>query len=126
MILLDTNYLIRFLVVESDEAEQVKRWIRNKENLCTSSICWYEFLCGPVDEEAIILVASILNEQIFPFSSAQAREAARLFNHCGRKRSLRVDAMVAAAAIISESVLATENSEDFAPFASSGLRLMES
>ncbi|MFP4179186.1 MAG: type II toxin-antitoxin system VapC family toxin [Spirochaetaceae bacterium] len=125
MILLDTNYLIRFLVVGSDEAGQVKKWIQQKEELCTSSICWYEFLCGPVDEEAVILVSSILEEQILPFSPAHARQAARLFNRCGRKRSLRVDAMVAAAAIISESVLATENAEDFAPFTSFGLTLME-
>ncbi|MDZ7792217.1 MAG: type II toxin-antitoxin system VapC family toxin [Spirochaetia bacterium] len=124
MILLDTNYLIRFLVEGTYEAERVKSWIQQKKELCTSSICWYEFSCGPVDEEAINLAASILNEQIFPFSPAQAREAARLFNRCGRTRSLRVDAMVAAAAIISESVLATENSEDFAPFASFGLKLI--
>jgi predicted nucleic acid-binding protein len=124
VILLDTNYLIRFLVEGTYEAERVKSWIKQKKELCTSSICWYEFLCGPVDEEATILVASIISEQILPFSPAQAREAARLFNRCGSKRSLRVDAMVAAAAIISESVLATENSEDFAPFTSFGLKLI--
>jgi len=124
VILLDTNYLIRFLVRETFEADQVKSWIENQEELCTSAICWYEFLCGPVDEEGILLVESILNNQILPFTPAQAREASRLFNLCDRRRTLRVDAMIAAAAIISHSILATENRQDFSQFVPFGLELL--
>ncbi len=124
VILLDTNYLIRFLVEGTSEAQRIKGWIQEKRELCTSSICWYEFLCGPIDEEGILLTSSILNDCILPFSPAHAREASQLFNRCGRKRSLRVDAMIAAAAIVSQSVLATENDDDFALFADSGLKLL--
>jgi len=46
MILLDTNYLIGMLVRDSRESEEVVEWYR-KEDLCTSSVCWYEFLRGP-------------------------------------------------------------------------------
>lgn len=124
MILLDTNYLIRFLVPGTAEADRMMDWVQKRKELCTSAICWYEFLCGPVDEEGMLLVSSILNERILPFTSAHALESSRLYNGCGRKRALRVDAMIAAASIVSQSVLATGNREDFAPFESFGLDLL--
>jgi predicted nucleic acid-binding protein len=124
VILLDTNYLIRFLVKGTKETEFIQHWMQEKVQLTTSSICWYEFLCGPVDEEGILLVSSVLDDHILPFSPAQAREASRLFNSCGRNRRVRVDAMIAAAAIVSESALATGNTDDFAPFAELGLKLV--
>ncbi len=125
MILLDTNYLIRSLVPGTDEAEQVMQWIRSGEDLCTSSVNWYEFLCGPVDDEAVMVVASYLNERILPYTRDQATEASRLFNNTGRKRTLRVDAMIAAASIITGADLATGNTADFEPFCSSGLRMYQ-
>ena len=123
MILLDTNYLIRLLVPGTSEALAVTQWIKERAELCTSAVCWYEFVCGPVNEEGVLLVASILHDRILPFSREQAAEASRLFNVCGRKRSLRVDAMIAAAAIVSQSALATENTADFSVFETQGLRL---
>lgn len=62
--------------------------------------------------------------RIQPFGPDQAQEASRLFNLCGRKHSLRVDAMIAAAAIASQAVLATENRDDFAAFEAFGLELL--
>jgi predicted nucleic acid-binding protein len=124
VILLDTNYLIRFLVPGTAEAERVTGWVGEQTELCTSAICWYEFLCGPVDEEGMLLVSSVLNERILPFTSAHALEASRLYNGCGRKRTLRADAMIAAAAIVSQTALATGNREDFAPFETFGLELV--
>jgi predicted nucleic acid-binding protein len=48
-------------------------------------------------------------------------EAAELV---ARKRSLRVDAMIAGTAITAKASLATNNRTDFEPFASHGLQLL--
>ncbi len=125
MILLDTNFLIRSLVSETSEALCIIDWIQSGELLCTSGITWYEFLCGPVDDEGIAVAATLLEERIIPFTPDQAAEAARLYNQTGRKRNLRVDAMIAAAAIIADAELATENIKDFTYFIPSGLRLIK-
>ena len=124
MILLDTNYLIRSLVPETQEALSIINWIQAGEVLCTSGITWYEFLCGPVNNEGIIVVYSLLEERVLPFTADQSAEAARLFNKSGRKRNLRVDAMIASAAIINNAKLATENISDFTHFISLGLQLV--
>ena len=124
MVLLDTNYLIRSLIPETSEALRVIDWIQTGEILCTSGIAWYEFLCGPVNEEGIMVVYSLLDERVLPFTSDQAAEAARLYNKTGRKRTLRVDAMIASTAIISNAKLATENISDFKNFVSLGLQLV--
>ena len=124
MILLDTNYLIRCLVKETDVAEQVFRWLAEHHQLATSAVCWYEFVTGPVDEQAIALVTALLADRILPFTATHSREAARLYNGTGRRRAMRIDAMVAAAAIVTNAELATENTDDFAPFVPLGLRMV--
>ncbi|RKX88378.1 MAG: hypothetical protein DRP58_00590 [Spirochaetes bacterium] len=124
MVLLDTNYLIRSLIPETLEASRIINWIKNSEVLCTSTIAWYEFLCGPVNEEGIIVVHSLIEERVLPFTSDQSVEAAHLFNKTGRKRNLRVDAMIASAAIINNAKLATENITDFNHFVPLGLKLV--
>ncbi|MFW6292909.1 MAG: type II toxin-antitoxin system VapC family toxin, partial [Spirochaetota bacterium] len=124
VILLDTNYLIRALLSGTPEAERVDMWAARDDDLCTSSICWYEFLCGPVDAEGIDIVRGILRDRIIPFTVDAATEAARLFNASGRARARRVDAMVAAAAIVGGASLATENTEDFRPLVAEGLRIV--
>lgn len=123
MILLDTNYLIRLLVRGSVEAAAVVAWYREEE-LCTSAVCWYEFCCGPVDLEGEAVVRGLLRDRVLPFTADQAAESARLFNAVGRSRSLRVDAMIAAAAIVTNARLATANTMDFRNFEAQGLRLV--
>ena len=49
--------------------------------------------------------------------------AARLFNALERKRSLRVDAMIAGTAIVVGADLTTNNRADFSAFVPHGLRL---
>lgn len=131
MILLDTNYLIRALVPASAEAGKVIAWTGAGKDLCTSAVCWYEFLCGPVTAEGIDIIYGLIQERVLPFTSDQAAEASRLFNATGRSRRpigrtrrLRVDAMIAAAAIISNASLATDNGDDFSLFTPLGLRLL--
>jgi len=123
MICLDTNYLVRMIMPKTQEASRVERWLKQREKLCTSAVCWYEFLCGSVAEEEIRIVRDCLEGGIIPFSEAQIAEAAQLFNSTGRLRRLRVDSMIAACAITIRAPLATSNTEDFAPFASYGLKI---
>jgi predicted nucleic acid-binding protein len=125
MILLDTNFLIRMLVQGTEAAVRVSDWIGEREQLCTSSICWYEFVTGPVDDHGVGLVVAALNNRIVPFTGDHAREAARLYNATGRQRRMRIDAMVAATAIVGNAMLVTENTDDFAPFVDYGLGLSD-
>lgn len=124
MILLDTNYLIRSLIAGTPEAERVDSWLDDAEPLCTAGVCWYEFHSGPVDDEAVSLIRGVLQERILPFTNETAVEAARLFNAAGRPRRLRVDAMIAATALLADARLATGNTEEFRLFAAEGLELV--
>lgn len=63
--------------------------------------------------------------RIIPFDEQQADEAARLLNATGRRRNLRVDSMIAGAAITANARLATSNQADFRPFVRHGLVLLQ-
>ena len=125
MILLDTCYLIRALIPGTEEAEKVLSWCRRGEDLCTSGICWYEFLSGPIDGDGEATIRTLLDDCILPFTADQAAESARLYNAAGRKRQVRVDCMIAAAAIICNAGLATGNRENFTEFGALGLMLAD-
>ncbi len=124
MICLDTNYLILGLVADSSESTELRAWASAGEVLVTPMVAWYEFLCGPVTVVQRDTMRGFL-QALLPFDETQAQTAAGLFNACGRRRSLRVDAMIAAAAITSDASLATNNYEDFEVFVESGLRLQQ-
>jgi len=124
LIVLDTNYLVRALVDGTDEASRITEWLDDNEQLCASAISWYEFISGPVDLDGVDLIHAALQGRILPFVQDTAVEAARLFNATGRLRRLRVDAMIAASAILAGGSLATENTTDFKAFAGEGLRLV--
>jgi predicted nucleic acid-binding protein len=120
MICLDTNYLIRGLTLGSPESRELRTWFKKGEVIVTSTVAWYEFLCGPVSEGEIRAMHAFLHE-LLTFDESQAGIAAALFNAGGRKRANRVDTMIAAAAISAGARLATRNRADFARFAESGL-----
>ena len=122
MILLDTNYLIGALVAGSDESKLILHWLERREVLITAMPAWYEFLCGPVSDPQINAVQSILAE-ITPLDEALSWEAARLFNLTGRRRGLRIDALIAACATLKGATLATRNTSDFESFVNHGLKL---
>jgi predicted nucleic acid-binding protein len=122
MICLDTNYLILALVPGSQEAQRIVEWCARGESLYVPAVVWYEFICGPVTGAQAATIRALLQE-IVPFDEAQAQEAARLFNACGRKRHLHVDAMIAAAATARHASLATGNADDFRAFVGAGLVL---
>lgn len=123
MICLDTNYLIGCLVAGSQEAQEVLQWIEQGEPLITPMHAWFEFLCGPVTSAQIEAVRACLTD-VPIFDERQAAVAAQLFNAVGRKRNIRVDAIIAAVACAKQARLATRNKADFVPFLPYGLQLL--
>jgi len=121
MICLDTNYLILGLVADSRESGEMRAWITSGEQLVTPMLAWFEFLCGPVTAAQRQTMNAFLHA-LLPFGEDQAVAAAGLFNASGRKRSTRVDAMIAATAIVAGADLATNNQHDFRAFTDDGLR----
>lgn len=97
-------------------------WYQAGEPLITAMPAWFEFVCGPLTGQQEATIRAFLAE-IVPFDENAARESARLFNKAGRKRSLRVDAMIAGTAIAANARLATTNRADFRPFVAHGLKL---
>jgi len=124
MIHLDTNLLIGLADADTSVTRAIGRWLDNGEALAVSAIAWFEFSCGPLDEEALDLIEHVISGRIIRFNSAQATRAAGLFNRVGRKRASRWDCMIAAAAIESGARLATLNGSDFARFETEGLDLV--
>ncbi|MBB5035355.1 type II toxin-antitoxin system VapC family toxin [Prosthecobacter vanneervenii] len=123
MICLDTNYLILGLMPGSRESQELIQWAQAGETLITAMPAWYEFTCGPVTAKQVAAIRSFLHHLI-AFDEPLAAEAARLFNAAGRKRTLRIDAMIAATAIVAGASLATNNLKDFSAFVPHGLKLV--
>ncbi len=124
MIFLDTNFLIRCLIKESEEAKKVLMWLNNEDSLATSCMCWYEFLCCPVTQRQSSLVLSILDNQIYDLTAHTSQIAAQLWNAAGRNRGLKIDVLIAASALEHNALLATSNISDFEPFVPFGLKLV--
>ena len=123
MICLDTNYLILGLQKDSSESRQLVRWYQAGEVLVTPMAAWYEFLCGPVTEPQVATMRAFLAE-VIPFGEQQATKAAELFAATGRKRSLKIDIMIAATAMLANAPLATKNKADFRALKKHGLALI--
>ena len=125
MVHLNTNILIGLVSDSRSMAKLVGRLLSENEDVGVSAITWAEFMNGPVTARARHLANATINENFFPFCKDQAELAATLFNLSGRRRSSRQDCMIAAAAIISNSSLATFNTPDFDRFTSHGLTLVD-
>ncbi len=123
MICLDTNYLILGLVKGSQESRDLVGWMQAGEILITPMPAWYEFLCGPVTPAQTSTMRAFVRT-IIPFDEPEAAIAAALFNAAGRRRSIRVDAMIAATAIAKGAALATNNRNDFQAFVPHGLTVL--
>jgi predicted nucleic acid-binding protein len=121
---LDTNFLIALSCGEESSIHRAQKWLSTGKGLAVSAVVWTEFLTGPLEEEQIGRMKTLIDE-IIPFDEKQAVLAADLFNHAGRAKALRMDAMIAAAAIATKSPLATENFADMKRFVSAGLKLLK-
>jgi predicted nucleic acid-binding protein len=122
VICLDTNYLILGLVPGSPEGDRLREWTATGTRLVAPAVVWFEFLCGPVSARQVETMRAFLHE-VIPFAEPHAGLAATLFNDADRGRSTRVDAMIAATALMADAPLATNNTADFAPFCAAGLQL---
>jgi predicted nucleic acid-binding protein len=120
---LDTNVLIA-LPLLAKRGHALTQRIAKGEPAATSSLAWFEYVCGPLAESEQHLVRAAIGAQILDVDDAVAEYAAALFNHAGRKRSLRTDSLIAATAILAGAELASYNAEDFASFAAHGLKLL--
>lgn len=120
MIHLDTNYLIRCLVPNTQQAAQLDSWILAGETIGTSAMAWSEFLCGPVSpthsSAALALMAAVESVTVI-----DAALAADLFNKSGRRRGSLADCIIAAVAIRSGASLATDNRAISLPWRSTPL-----
>lgn len=122
MIHLDTNFLIDALVSGSAQESQIISWLNAGETLGISALAWGEFLCGPLSAKA-----ESFARQLLPVAEAlersDAEQAAKLFNHTGRRSKSYADCCIAAVAIRIQASLATSNRGDFLPMVSHGLKL---
>ena len=123
MIHVDTDILIEIVTLGSPMAKKLAEWLKTGEQLATSAIAWSEFLSGPVSENQINGVRTVLVDQILQFGVAEAATAAHLFNQIGRRRGARVDSFIAASAILAGVPLLTKNLADFRIFEPFGLHL---
>lgn len=122
MIHLDTNALIALPLWLRVGHPLIAR-VGAGEPVAASAIAWYEYLSGPVDAAELRLAESFIERRVLAADAEQVHLAADLYNAAGRKRSLKIDALIAAAAILNGAELLTLNLQDFAPFAARGLRL---
>ena len=87
-------------------------------------VAWYEFLCGPLADDEAALARAFLQGRVAPLTEDDVQLAAKLFNATGRRKTLKTDALIAAAAIRADAQLLTLNTVDFEPFVAHGLRLL--
>lgn len=123
MICLDANYLIGGTSKQRPESGHLLAWIDAGETFCAPAPAWYEFLCGPLETDAVEAMKDLVGERIVPFDSDSSALAAELFNKIGRPRTRRVDVMIAAIAIRQGAKLATLNTAHFEPMVKHGLEL---
>lgn len=70
-------------------------------------------------------VDAFLSDGVIAFEQVQAIEAARPFNAIGRLRRLRIDVMIAAAAVLADATLATSNKDNFKMLVPHGLKFVD-
>lgn len=122
MIQLDTNVLIALPHLIQNKHEFVRR-IERGDPASACAAVWYEYLIGPLDAGEQHLALQFIRSDVFALDKDDAVAAADLFNLSGRKRGVKTDALIAAAAIRREAELFTLNVKDFLPFVKHGLQL---
>jgi len=123
MIHLDANILMRLSVAGSTAAVRLREWLLAGEMLAASAPAWFEYISGPVTVQEIAHAEAVLQGGIVEFTRNESKGAADLFNLTGRKRSMKLDCMIAASALLAGARLATSNTGDFLPFVTCGLQV---
>lgn len=125
MIHLDTSFLIRAGARDTVEGRRLRTWIGKHERLALSAVVWAEYVCGPIESDAVEAAAELFGEPE-PLTGIVATLAAELFDRSGRRRGTLADCMIAATAMHAGAVLATSNRADFERFTAFGLALASS
>jgi predicted nucleic acid-binding protein len=102
----------------------VKRVMRGEAAAVCSRV-WYEYLPGPMAEGEPELAHAFLSGRVEPPIEEDDALGAELFNAAGRRRMLKTDALIAAAAIRAGADFVTVNVAGFQPFVAHGLRLLQ-
>jgi predicted nucleic acid-binding protein len=123
MIHFDTNALVALPMWAREGNEVVSRVVEG-EAAAVCALVWYEFLLGPLAEDEAGLAHAFIGGRVEPMTEEDAELGARLFDAGGRRRSLKTDALIAAAAIRANADFVTETVTDFKPFVAQGLRLV--
>lgn len=124
MIHFDTNALIALPHWARARHRIVER-VAAGETAAVCSLVWYEYLLGPLVEGEPELARAFLSSRIEPIIEEDGILGAELFNAAGRRRTLKTDALIAAAAIRAKADFVTINVTDFQPFVAYGLRLVQ-
>ena len=124
MIHLDTSFLIRSLLRESDESRRLESWLRRGEVVRISALAWAEFLCGPIRAPDANDAAELLGEPV-PVTGLDATIGARLFNLSARRRGSLPDCLIAATAMNAGATLATSDVAHFRRFETLGLSVLD-
>src|SRR5882724_28816 len=112
MIHFDTNALIALPQWPRAKHPAIRR-VAAGEPAAVCSVVWYEFLIEPIDAAEIDLAQAFQQGRIQRIDDEDALLAARLFNDCGRRHTLKTDALIAAAAIRAHAEFVTVNVADF-------------
>lgn len=123
MIHFDTNALIA-LPQWAREGHVVIQRVLDGEAVAVCALVWYEYLLGPLADGEAGLAHAFISGKVEPIMEADAILGADLFNAAGRRRTLKTDALIAAAAIRAGADFVTVNVADFQPFVEHGLRLI--
>jgi predicted nucleic acid-binding protein len=123
MIHFDTNVLVALPMWAREGNEVVSRVVEG-EAAAVCALVWYEFLLGPLAEDEAGLAHAFIGGRVEPMTEDDAELGARLFDAGGRRRSLKTDALIAAAAIRANADFVTVNVTDFKTFVAQGLRLV--
>lgn len=120
---LDTNLLIGSGDATDLHHTTARRVLSGPGPFAASAVAWMEFASRPMPALQMDAVRHLLRGGILSFDESAAALAGELFFRAGSKRRTRLDAMIAATAILVGAELATVNPEDFEPFVPFGLKL---
>ena len=123
MIHLDTGMLIAMVKVADTHHATARKLATGSHHFSTDAVAWMEFHSRPVPPALTLALKVLLDGGIIPFDEATAAFAGSLFHLTGAKRRTRMDAMIAATAILAGAELATTNPADFQAFIAHGLKL---
>lgn len=125
MIHLDTDVLIRIAALDQDVLDFIGGKLAQGEEIVVSSIVWYEFLVGPINQSEITFVLSFLARPPIAFDETLAGQTTKLFGEIGRVRTQKTSSMIAATALAYGGGIATGSVQDFQDFVAFGLELIK-